>query len=123
MVELTTPVREAFELRVVVWDAKDVVPTDTLTGTADVRISLQPRGSSGDYEKQSTDVHMFSSGDAQFNWRMVWPVFLPEKTPRLFVQARLGVRPFVRADYLGEYLGDFVSMCARSGRLCVLTAR
>lgn len=87
MIELIPPVREAYELRVVVWDAKDIVPTDTATGTADVRVSLQPRGSSGDYEKQSTDVHMFSSGDAHFNWRMVWPVFLPEKTPRLFVQS------------------------------------
>ena len=35
---------------------------------------------------QKTDIHWRSPGDAEFNWRMVWPMALPEKAPRLFVQ-------------------------------------
>ena len=35
---------------------------------------------------QKTDVHWRSPGDAEFNWRMVWPIFLPERSPRLFLQ-------------------------------------
>ena len=39
-----------------------------------------------EYEIQKTDVHYFSQGDAEFNWRMTWPMALPEKSPRLFLQ-------------------------------------
>ena len=70
-------------MRVVVWEAKDVATKDG--NQSDVFITIQPRGEA-EYEKQSTDTHWFSTGDAEFNWRMTWPVFLPEKAPRLFMQ-------------------------------------
>ena len=72
-----------FEMRVVIWEAKDVATKDG--NQSDVFITIQPRGED-DYEKQSTDTHYYSPGDAEFNWRMTWPVFLPEKAPRLFMQ-------------------------------------
>ena len=78
--------REAYELRLVVWDASDVSARDEMSGTSDVFVTVQPLGGTGDYEKMYTDTHPFSTGDAHFNWRMVWPVFLPEKQPRLFIQ-------------------------------------
>ena len=80
---LSPPKKEQFELRVIVWEAKDVATKDG--GQSDVFITIQPRGED-DYEKQSTDTHYYSPGDAEFNWRMTWPVFLPEKAPRLFMQ-------------------------------------
>ena len=72
-------------MRVVVWEAKDVATKDG--NQSDVFITIQPRGEA-EYEKQSTDTHWFSTGDAEFNWRMIWPIFLPEKVPRLFMQVR-----------------------------------
>ena len=80
---LAPPKKTPMELRVVVWEAKDVATKDG--GRSDVFITIQPRGES-EYEKQSTDTHWFSTGEAEFNWRMIWPVFLPEKVPRLFMQ-------------------------------------
>lgn len=56
-------------------------------GTSDVYCTITPRGSgTSDYEMQKTDTHFFSKGDAEFNWRMIWPVFLPENKLRLFLQ-------------------------------------
>ena len=97
-----------FEMRVVIWEAKDVATKDG--NQSDVFITIQPRGEAeyltltlaltltltltltlpgeAEYEKQSTDTHWFSTGDAEFNWRMIWPIFLPEKVPRLFIQVR-----------------------------------
>tara|TARA_B110001452_G_scaffold264206_1_gene266845 strand:- start:238 stop:4518 length:4281 start_codon:yes stop_codon:yes gene_type:complete len=85
MVELAPPVKDQYELRVIVWEARDVAIKDEATGQSDVFVTAQPRGDE-QYEKQTTDTHFYSSGDAEFNWRMIWPVFLPEKVPRLFMQ-------------------------------------
>ncbi len=85
MQELSPPVKEQYELRLIVWEAQDVTIKDEVTGQSDVFVTVQPRGDA-DYEKQSTDTHYYSSGDAEFNWRMIWPIFLPERVPRLFLQ-------------------------------------
>ena len=54
-------------------------------GTSDVFITIKPIGRE-QYSEQKTDIHHRSPGDAEFNWRMVWPIALPEKAPRLFLQ-------------------------------------
>ena len=54
-------------------------------GTSDVFVTIKPIGRE-QYPEQRTDVHYRSPGDAEFNWRMCWPIALPEKAPRLFVQ-------------------------------------
>ena len=46
----------------------------------------------GKSDKQSTDTHYYSSGDAEFNWRMIWPGVLPEALPRLFLVTEHAVR-------------------------------
>ena len=89
MVELELPPKDLYELRIIIWEARGVVAKDMLTKQSDVFVTVQPRGSAGDgsdYENQKTDVHPYSTGDAEFNWRMVWPVALPEKVPRLLLQ-------------------------------------
>ena len=95
MVPLEPPTYDMFELRVIVWDAVDVKAKDEAFfgggGTSDVFITCQPIGKEP-YNMQKTDVHWRSPGDAEFNWRMVWPMALPEKSPRLFVQIWDSVR-------------------------------
>ena len=89
MLPIDPPTYDMFELRVIVWDAVDVKAKDESFfgggGTSDVFITIQPIGSQP-YQLQKTDVHWRSPGDCEFNWRMVWPLALPEKSPRLFLQ-------------------------------------
>ena len=89
IVPIEPPHTDMYELRIIVWDAVDVKARDEAFfgggGTSDVFISLQPFGSQP-YPKYQTDVHWRSPGDAEFNFRMVWPMALPEKSPRLFMQ-------------------------------------
>lgn len=89
MIPIDPPTYDMFELRVIVWDAVDVKAKDEAFfgggGTSDVFVTVQPIASQP-YNMQKTDVHWRSPGDAEFNWRMVWPIALPEKAPRLFVQ-------------------------------------
>jgi len=89
MEELLPPQRDMYELRVIVWEATEVALKDDSMfggeGKSDVFVSITPRGGE-EYEQQKSDTHFFSTGDAEFNWRMVWPIALPEKSPRLFLQ-------------------------------------
>ena len=48
-----------------------------------------PRLSAAAAPRLSAAAARFSTGEAEFNWRMIWPIFLPEKVPRLFMQARI----------------------------------
>ena len=54
MEALAPPKKTQFELRVVIWEAKDVVPKDG--NMSDVFVTFQPRVEA-EYEKQSTDTH------------------------------------------------------------------
>ena len=54
MEQLAPPKKTQFELRVVIWEAKDVATKDG--GQSDVFVTIQPRGEA-EYEKQSTDTH------------------------------------------------------------------
>ena len=89
MIPIDPPSFDLFDLRVIVWDAVDVKAKDESLfgggGTSDVFVTLKPIGREP-YPEQRTDVHYRSPGDAEFNWRMVWPMALPEKSPRLFLQ-------------------------------------
>ena len=84
-VSLRAITAETYEVRLVLWKTRDVQPQeDDPTGLIDLFLEA----SLGPGKKQSTDTHWFSTGDAEFNWRMIWPIFLPEKVPRLFIQVR-----------------------------------
>lgn len=50
---------------------------------SDIFVVVYPEG----VEPQKTDVHYRSeNGEGMFNWRMVFPITLPFKTPRLKIQ-------------------------------------
>jgi len=89
MLPIEPPTTDMFELRVIVWDAVDVKARDESWfgggGTSDVFIAVTPIGNQP-YVMRRTDTHNNSPGDAEFNWRMVWQMALPEKSPRLFIQ-------------------------------------
>jgi len=89
MIPIETPTFDVFDLRIIVWDAVDVKAKDESFfgggGTSDVFITIQPIGRET-YNMQKTDVHNRSPGDAEFNWRMCWPMLLPERAPKLFLQ-------------------------------------
>ena len=89
MVPIEPPTTDMFELRVIVWDAVDVKARDDSWfgggGTSDVFIAVTPHGQQP-YVMRRTDIHHRSPGDCEFNWRMVWQMALPEKSPRLFMQ-------------------------------------
>jgi len=89
MIPIEPPNYDFFDLRIIVWDATDVKAKDESFfgggGTSDVFITIKPIGREA-YNEQRTDTHNRSPGDAEFNWRMCWPMSLPEKAPRLFMQ-------------------------------------
>jgi hypothetical protein len=78
--------KQQWELRVVVWNTKDVKPRDNYTKESDIFVSGKPSADGCDV--QVTDVHWRSdNGEGMFNWRFVWPnVVLPSKNPRFVIQ-------------------------------------
>ena len=44
MTELAPPVKDQYELRLIVWEARDVAVKDEATGQSDVFVTAQPRG-------------------------------------------------------------------------------
>eukprot|EP00744_Colponema_vietnamica_P005269 GILI01007734.1.p1 GENE.GILI01007734.1~~GILI01007734.1.p1 ORF type:complete len:1327 (-),score=328.72 GILI01007734.1:207-4187(-) len=82
---LSAPKPEDFQIRLVIWNAKDVPLADG--DHVDVMISCSVIGQDGEDIIQKTDVHRDSrNGKAQFNWRMIFNILVPSKAPRLKVQ-------------------------------------
>lgn len=94
--------KQLWELRVVVWNTKDVKPRDNYTKESDIFVSGKP--DAADCDVQVTDVHWRSdNGEGMFNWRFVWPaITIPAKNPRFVIQVW-------DKDYIGSltmsYLG------------------
>eukprot|EP01012_Entosiphon_sulcatum_P020626 TRINITY_DN25537_c0_g1_i1.p1 TRINITY_DN25537_c0_g1~~TRINITY_DN25537_c0_g1_i1.p1 ORF type:complete len:731 (+),score=179.50 TRINITY_DN25537_c0_g1_i1:2-2194(+) len=79
-IDVTPPPPQEFELRVMVWNARDVELTEGSVGgerMSDVYIRCWLDGMPDD--TQETDVHYrCTDGNATFNWRMLYPVqYLP----------------------------------------------
>jgi len=80
-VPIGPPIPRSFELRVIVWNTKDVAFRDK--NMSDIFLVVYPEG----MEPQKTDVHYRSeNGEGMFNWRMVFPIVLPCKNSRLKIQ-------------------------------------
>eukprot|EP01113_Clastostelium_recurvatum_P029777 TRINITY_DN359_c0_g1_i2.p1 TRINITY_DN359_c0_g1~~TRINITY_DN359_c0_g1_i2.p1 ORF type:complete len:700 (+),score=238.67 TRINITY_DN359_c0_g1_i2:262-2100(+) len=80
-VPIGPPVQKQYELRVVIWNTKDTAFRDK--SMSDIFITAYPEG----LKSQNTDTHYRSeNGEGMFNWRMVWPITLPLKNPRLKLQ-------------------------------------
>ena len=70
------------QVRCIVWNTKDVVFKDKESSDIFVRAEAEWSG-----KQKETDVHWRSlNGKGQFNWRMVFDVEIPCKTPRLKMQ-------------------------------------
>eukprot|EP00743_Colponemidia_sp_Colp-15_P011268 GILK01012542.1.p1 GENE.GILK01012542.1~~GILK01012542.1.p1 ORF type:complete len:1447 (-),score=299.86 GILK01012542.1:238-4578(-) len=83
MLNITPPPPEPWELRVIVWQTKDVVPKDTITDQNDLFMRCWMEGS----EKQDTDIHWRCERRGSFNWRLKFDLMLPMKFPRFYLQA------------------------------------
>ena len=78
VLDIAPPRPEEYELRVIVWEMKDVAFRDDIIITgkmSDVYVSVQPQG----HKALMTDVHWRSDGNASFNWRMKWTIPLPNE--------------------------------------------
>jgi len=82
------PVKIPYELRIVVWETKNVVPKDKILGKDSSDQFVVTRLLSHPKSEQKTDVHdSVMDGCGKFNWRIVYPdVFLPYDAPRLKLQ-------------------------------------
>ena len=116
MIPIEPPKLDMFELRVVVWDAFDVKAKDEnffgAGGTSDVMVTCRLYGQQP-YPMYKTDIHGRSPGDAEFNWRMVWPMALPETSPRLFLQV-WDTDTFSADDAIGEAQLTLKPLCDKA---------
>jgi hypothetical protein len=82
------PVREPFELRIVVWETRNVVPKDKILGKDSSDQFVVAKLLNHAKSEQKTDVHdSVMDGCGKFNWRIVYPdVLLPYDIPRLKLQ-------------------------------------
>ncbi len=79
-VDIALPPPKKFEVRVVVWHAKDVVSMEALTGMSDTFVKVGLHGCAD----QSTDVHWRAKkGKASWNYRLKFDVLLGPKTPTM----------------------------------------
>ena len=77
MTDIALPPKQDFELRCIVWEAKDVVIKDTITDQNDLRVICK-FGIEGETLQQETDIHWRAkSGKGSWNWRMIFPLQLP----------------------------------------------
>ena len=67
-----------------------------------VSVRVQPRGKvPGNYQAQQTDEGPCNAkGDAEFNWRMLWPMSVLEKAPSLYI----AVSNYGSNEMIGESL-------------------
>jgi hypothetical protein len=77
--EVALPPRQVFEMRIVIWKAKDVPAQDLLGGQnmTDMYVQVRPEGCA----EQTTDTHWRAKkGKGSFNWRMIFDVELGHNT-------------------------------------------
>lgn len=71
--DVSLPPKQLFELRVVIWSAKDVPPMDSFEGMSDLFVKVIPEGCAA----QETDTHWRAKkGKASWNWRLLFDVEL-----------------------------------------------
>ena len=77
------PVPQNYEMRVIVWETKNVVLKNSGGKSSDIIVVGYPEGQ----EPQSTDTHWNSKdGQGLFNWRLKYPITVPNPKPRFKLQ-------------------------------------
>lgn len=81
------PSREEYEIRLVLWETRDVkIPNGTSVNVF-IKVIFDPSGWAGEIFDKETDVHYNSKdGKGEFNWRMKFRISLPCEFPRLKFQ-------------------------------------
>jgi len=75
--DVSLPPKQIFEVRVVIWKAKNVPPQDTLEGMSDLFVKCWPEGC----DPAETDTHWRAKkGKASWNWRLIFDVELGHNT-------------------------------------------
>lgn len=89
LIDISPPPKAKFELRVVVWKTRYVVSKDTITNQNDLYVRTILEGAGGfEQIKRETDIHLrCKEGKGSFNYRLIYPVELPMKEPRLTFSA------------------------------------
>ena len=100
-IDITPPSVQIWEMRLIVWECKNVVSKDSLTGLNDlycaitllsdetIELDNDPKKKVKINNKaQKTDTHLRAkNGEGNFNWRMKWDVYIPcKKIPKLKLQ-------------------------------------
>lgn len=76
--------RENYEIRIVIWETRDIPLVDGGSVDIFVKCTLDPTGWSEDEITKETDTHAGSKdGMGQFNWRMKFDLSVPCEFPRL----------------------------------------
>jgi len=85
---IAPPRKEPFELRIIVWETRNVVPKDKILGKDSSDQFVVTKLLSHPQSQQQTDVHdSVMDGCGKFNWRLVYgDILLPYYVPRLKVQ-------------------------------------
>jgi len=83
IIDISLPPKQIFQLRIICWQAKDVVIKDTITDQNDLRVICKVKVDKD--QKQETDIHWRAKyGKGSWNWRMIFPLDLPfEKRTQL----------------------------------------
>ena len=85
---ITLPAKQIFEVRLVIWKAKDVPAMDSFENMSDLYVRAWPEGC----DPQETDTHWRAKkGKASWNWRLKYDVELGHNTramkfPYLYIQ-------------------------------------
>jgi len=90
LIDIKPPPVEQWEIRLIIWECRNVMSKDSITGMNDLYVccSLTGRGVESKGNVQKTDVHYRSKdGFGSFNYRMTWTVPVPvQQPPRLKMQ-------------------------------------
>jgi fer-1-like protein 6 len=76
--------RETYEIRLIVWETRDVPLVDGDNVDTWVRVTFDPTGWADDEVEKRTDVHNNSkTGWGEFNWRFKFDLAVPCDFPRI----------------------------------------
>lgn len=105
--DIALPPKQIFEVRVVVWKAKNVPPQDTFEGMSDLFVKVWPEGC----DIQETDTHWRAKkGKASWNYRMLFDVELGHNTRAMkfpYLHIQLWDRDLLKwSDCAGEGMID-----------------
>lgn len=88
MWDITPPPPAPFEMRAVIWKARNMKIMDSVTKQNDLYVVCEMEGMNMEPQRQESDTHWRAKdGNGSFNYRMKFNFMLPLRKPRFKVQA------------------------------------